>query len=129
MRWDGMIAIAMAFRLLALVVVAGVLVASGGSASAGTGSRVAPAVLSTRLPAYDPPGSVGRSQEFGSVYVTDAIGSADFNGDGLPDVVYTTANSGSTSAFAMQFAVNKGDGRFVDGGRQLFEGANPRTQG
>ena len=63
------------------------------------------------------------------MYVTDAIGSADFNGDGLPDVVYTTANSGSTSTFAMQFALNRGSGRFVDGGRALFGGAVPRTQG
>jgi FG-GAP-like repeat len=125
-----MIAIAMiSTRVLALVVVAWLLAASGGSASAGPDSRVAQAALSIRPPAYDPPGSVGRSHEFGSVYVTDAIGSADFNGDGLPDVVYTTANSGSTSTFAMQFAVNKGDGRFVDGGTQLFEGAVPRTQG
>jgi hypothetical protein len=63
------------------------------------------------------------------VYVTDAIGSADFNGDGLPDVVYATANSGSTSTFALQFAVNLGKGRFADGARRLFKGAVPRTQG
>jgi hypothetical protein len=63
------------------------------------------------------------------VYVTDAIGSADFNGDGLADVVYTTANSGSRSTFAMQFVLNGGHGRFVDGARRLFAGPVPRTQG
>jgi hypothetical protein len=72
---------------------------------------------------------VGQSREFGSVYVTDAIGSADFNGDGLPDVVYTTATSGSTSTFAMQLALNRGGGRFLDGAKSLFEGSVPRTQG
>jgi hypothetical protein len=87
--------------------------------------------LSSRLPAYGSFQSVGLPSESGpvSVGVTDAIGSADFNGDGLPDVVYTAANSGSTSTFAMQFALNRGGGRFVDGGRQLFEGPVPRTQG
>jgi hypothetical protein len=116
-------------RIRALVAVAAALAASVGSASAAAHSRGGPAGSSTRLPAYGRPGLVGRSQEFGSVYVTDAIGSADFNGDGLPDVVYATANSGSTSTFALQFAVNKGNGRFIDGGKQLFEGPVPRTQG
>lgn len=63
------------------------------------------------------------------MYVTDAIGSADFNGDGLPDVVYATANSGSRSTLAFQFAVNRGSGRFVDGASRLFGGPVPRTQG
>ena len=118
-----MIAIAMtSTRVLALVAVAAALAASGRSASAGPHSHIAPRALSVRLPAYGSPSPVGRSQELGSVYVKDAIGSADFNGDGLPDVVYTTANSGSTSTFAMQFALNRGNGRIVDGGSTLFEG-------
>jgi len=83
----------------------------------------------SRLPRYGEIGYVGRSHESGSVYVTDAIGSADFNGDGLPDVVYATANSGSLSTFALQFALNKGRGRFVDGASKLFQGTVPRTQG
>src|SRR5215475_11505438 len=82
-----------------------------------TSSLVHAAASSRRLPAYGSFRAVGQSREFGSVYVTDAIASADFNGDGLPDVVYTTANSGSTSTFAMQFALNRGKGRFVDGGK------------
>src|SRR5262245_23845900 len=81
------------------------------------------------LPLYGPVRAVGRSREFGSVYVTDAIASADFNGDGLADVVYMTANSGSTSTFAMQFAVSEAPGRFVDGAGRLFVGPVPRTQG
>jgi len=81
------------------------------------------------LPLYGPIRAVGRSREFGSVYVTDAIASADFNGDGLADVVYLTANSGSLSTFAMQFAVSDGPGRFVDGAERLFTGPVPRTQG
>jgi hypothetical protein len=81
-----------------------------------------------RLPRFDPIHYVGESHEFGSVYVTDAIGSADFNGDGLADVVYTTANTGSRSTFAMQFALNRGHGRVVDGASGLFVGPVPRTQ-
>jgi hypothetical protein len=113
-------------RRLTLVVVAlAVLV------WAGTGSpRPRAAASSPRLPAYGPVDFfVGASRELGSVYVTDAITSADFNGDGLPDVVYTTANSGSLSTFAMQFVVNNGKGRFADGARRLFDGPVPRTQG
>jgi hypothetical protein len=91
--------------------------------------RLDAAAKQPRLPVYTSYRSVGQSHESGSVYVTDAIASADFNGDGLPDVVYTTANSGSTSTFAMQFALNRGKGRFVDGAQQLFEGPVPRTQG
>jgi FG-GAP-like repeat len=93
-------------------------------------SRVDLMTTAGRLPAYRSVDyGIGHSREFGSVYVTDAIGSADFNGDGLPDVVYATANSGSASTFAIQFAVNLGKGRFVDGATSLFEGAVPRTQG
>jgi len=87
-------------------------------------------VTGGRLPAYSSVGyGIGHSRESGSVYVTDAIGSADFNGDGLPDVVYATANGGSASTFALQFAVNLGKGRFVDGASRLFAGPVPRTQG
>jgi hypothetical protein len=82
-----------------------------------------------RLPRFGPVRSVGAAGESGSVYVTDAIASADFNGDGRADVVYTRANSGSRSTFGMQFVVNRGHGRFVDGAAGLFEGAVPRTQG
>jgi hypothetical protein len=82
-----------------------------------------------RLPRFGPIHYVGEAHELGSVYVTDAIGSADFNGDGLADVVYATANSGSRSTFAMQFVLNRGRGRFVDGASRLFIGPVPRTQG
>jgi len=109
-----------------VVVLAGVVALAG----AGSGfSRVDLAGSSSRIPAYGQVRFVGESHEFGSVYVTDAIASADFNGDGLPDVVYATANSGSASTFALQFVVNRGKGRFVDGGSQLFNGPVPRTQG
>ena len=92
-------------------------------------SRVDLMATTGRLPAYRSVDyGIGHSQEFGSVYVTDAIGSADFNRDGLPDVVYATANSGSTSTFAMQFALNRGRGRFIDGATSFFDGAVPRTQ-
>src|SRR5262249_14717999 len=99
-----------------------------GASVAGSRSELSTTV--GRLPSYRAVDyGVGYSREFGSVYVTDAIGSADFTGDGRPDVVYTTANSGSTSTFALQFVVNRGKGRFVDGAGQLFEGPVPRTQG
>jgi hypothetical protein len=110
-------------RLLAVVVV--VLLWLVGSAW----SRVDASDSAQRLPRFGPPRYVGASHEFGSVYVTDAIASADFNGDGLADVVYATANSGSLSTFAMQFVVNRGHGRFVDGANRLFASAVPRTQG
>jgi len=122
-------AVVVSGRMFVLVALVAALVVSVRSASAGASSRAALVGSTPRLPSYRAPRSVGGSSEFGSVYVTDAIGSADFNGDGLPDVVYTTANSGSTSTFAMQFALNRGSGRFVDGGRALFGGAVPRTQG
>jgi hypothetical protein len=110
--------------LLVIVAVAVVVAGAAGAASArGRGGSV------PRLPRYGPVSYLGASHEFGSVYVTDAIGSADFNGDGLPDVVYATANSGSTSTFALQFALNEGHGRFVDGGSKLLEEPVPRTQG
>ena len=111
-------------RLLVLVAVMAALAASVRSASAGHRS-VEAAGSSQRLPAYGLPNPVGRSHELGSVYVTDAIGSADFNGDGLPDAVYTTANDGSTSTFAMQFALNRSKGRFVNGGKSLLDGPVP----
>jgi hypothetical protein len=84
---------------------------------------------SQRLPQFGLPRSVGGAGESGSVYVTDAIASADFNGDGLADVVYTRADSGSRSTFGMQFVLNRGHGRFADGAGKLFAGSVPRTQG
>jgi hypothetical protein len=92
-------------------------------------SRVDASDSAHRLPRFGPLRYIGASHESGSVYVTDAIASADFSGDGLADVVYATANSGSRSTYAMQFAVNRGRGRFVDGASRLFAGAVPRTQG
>ncbi len=82
-----------------------------------------------RLPRYGSIRYAGAALEPGSVYVTDAIASADFEGDGLADVVYARANSGSRSTFALQFVLNKGHGRFVDGANELFAGPVPRTQG
>jgi hypothetical protein len=84
-----------------------------------------------RLPLYGLALHVGDSREFGSVYVTDAIASAAFNGDGLPDVVYATAESGSRSTYALQFALNAGKGRFVDGPRGSSKGRcrGPREAG
>jgi hypothetical protein len=111
-------------RFLVFAVVSAVVAAAAESSlTVGRGDTA------SQLPRYGQIGFVGRSQEAGSVYVTDAIGSADFNGDGLPDVVYATANSGSTSTFALQFALNRGKGRFVDGAGRLFNGPVPRTQG
>jgi hypothetical protein len=112
-------------RVLVVVGVAAALAGGAGSAwSSSDRSR-----STARLPRFGAISYAGASHEFGSVYVTDAIGSADFNGDGLADVVYATANSGSLSTFALQFALNRGHGRFVDGASRLFEGAVPRTQG
>ena len=108
----------------------GLLAISAALAGAGSAfSRLDRASASSQLPNFGVPATVGESREFGSVYVTDAIGSADFNGDGLPDVVYATANSGSGSTFALQLALNRGRGRFIDGARSLFDGQVPRTQG
>jgi hypothetical protein len=114
-------------RRLTRVLAVAVLVLLG---LAGNGSsRVDASDSAHRLPRFGPLRYVGASHESGSVYVTDAIASADFSGDGLADVVYATANSGSRSTYAMQFAVNRGRGRFVDGASRLFAGAVPRTQG
>ena len=93
------------------------------------GSRSDASVSPRRLPRFGPTHYVGEAHELGSVYVTDAIGSADFNGDGLADVVYATADTGARSTFAMQFALNRGRGHFVDGANKLFVGPVPRTQG
>jgi hypothetical protein len=111
--------------MVVLAVVLLVLLAAAG----GAGSRLDASASSHRLPRFGPVRYVGAAGESGSVYVTDAIASADFNGDGLPDVVYTRANSGSRSTFGMQFVLNRGHGRFVDGPDKLFAGPVPRTQG
>jgi hypothetical protein len=102
-----------------------VVLAPSGSA----GSRLVASGTPFRLPRFGVPRYVGAAGEPGSVYVTDAIASADFNGDGLTDVAYTRADSGSRSTFGMQFVVNEGHGRFVDGASRLFAGPVPRTQG
>jgi hypothetical protein len=73
-------------RLLPLVA-AGAVVA----AAAGAGLAVARVEAVSRLPRYGHASFVGVSREFGSVYVTDAIGSADFNGDGNLAILATPA--------------------------------------
>jgi hypothetical protein len=111
--------------MLVLAVTLLVLLAPAGSAW----SRLDSSGLPLRLPRFGPLSYVGAARESGSVYVTDAIASADFNGDGLADVVYARANSGSRSTFALQFVLNRGHGRFIDGASTLFAGPVPRTQG
>jgi hypothetical protein len=57
----------------------------------------------------------------------DEIASGDFNGDGLIDVIITRLG-GEGATYPVTILINKGDGRFVDATRTIFNGPPPLTQ-
>jgi len=107
-------------------VAAALLVCGAGGAAPGA----------ARIPAYGlaqpygvsvAPGSI--SGEHGTV-AAGTIGRADFNGDGLPDVVLARALGGppvgAQDTFAVGVLVNDGKGRLLDRPSRIFEGPAPR---
>ena len=50
------------------------------------------------------------------------IAAADFNGDGLVDVLIARLGSVSTDTFPVTVLLNKGNGRFVDATKSIFVG-------
>jgi hypothetical protein len=57
----------------------------------------------------------------------DEIASGDFNGDGLTDVIITRLGEEGTT-YPVTILINKGDGRFVDATKTVFNGPPPLTQ-
>src|SRR5262249_37899490 len=53
---------------------------------------------------------------------------ADFNGDGLADVLVTRSDYPTYKTYPLQILLNNGSGGFYDGTRQLFDGPLPRVQ-
>ena len=109
-------------------VAAALLVCGAGGAAPGA----------ARIPAYGlaqpygvsvAPGSI--SGEHGTV-AAGTIGRADFNGDGLPDVVLARALGGppvgAQDTFAVGVLLNDGKGRLLDRPSRIFEGPAPRIQ-
>ncbi len=82
----------------------------------------------TKLPRYDRPTSFGWSSVAdGSATVGGAIATADFNQDGLVDVVFSRALS-SQATFPLGFLTNNGHRRLVEAPSSLFVGPPPQTQ-
>jgi hypothetical protein len=80
-----------------------------------------------RVPRYGQPTRVLSTsfRDLGGIATEDA---ADFNGDGLVDVLITKHNRDTTDTYQPLFLVNNGRGGFRDGTASLFTGAPPRTQ-
>lgn len=107
--------------LVAAAVVASALAASRdrSSASAVTADSAA------ALPQFvKPTVALSKSVSAGA----NQIAAADFNGDGLVDVLIARLGSVTTDTFPVAILLNKGKGRFVDGTRSIFVGSVPRTQ-
>lgn len=102
------------------------------------GAGAAGPVSGSALPTY------GRVTVFGYSYVPGStsgqhgtvaagtIGQADFNGDGLPDVVLARALGGppvgAQDTFPVGILVNDGKGHLLDRPARIFEGPAPRIQ-
>jgi hypothetical protein len=106
---------------------------SAGSEASGAAARVGAARgQAASLPRYGPIGVMGRSGSPGTVAATAAIGSADFNGDGLVDVVMARALGGppvgAQDTFPIGVLLNDGKGRLREEPGRIFDGAVPRNQ-
>jgi len=99
------------------------------------GTVLAPgSLLAATLPIFGPADSVlafDRTAEWnrtGYMAGITTIGAADFNGDGLMDVV-VARTAYSLSAFPLMILLNTGAGTFVDGTASLFTGSPPLLVG
>jgi hypothetical protein len=100
---------------LAAITVASVITPTGIGAA-----RAAPAIPRFARPTVPLQASVPAA--------ANQIAAADFNGDGLVDVVIARLGSVSTDTFPVTVLLNRGNGRFVDATKSIFVGAPPRTQ-
>jgi hypothetical protein len=74
----------------------------------------------------------GQRIAIGSTDYTDlggvaTVDSADFNDDGLVDVLVTRHNRDSMNTYALLVFLNDGKGRFPDGTASVFDGPIPRV--
>ena len=116
--------------LVSSIGVAAALLVSGAGSAAPTSQSA--------LPAYGPVVTFGFSSVGGSVsgergtVLAGTIGRADFNGDGLPDVVLARALGGppvgAQDTFPVGVLLNDGKGRLLDRPSRIFEGPPPRIQ-
>jgi hypothetical protein len=102
------------------VMAAAVVVVCGTSANATRHATVRAAVPQFARPTVPLQASVPAA--------ANQIVAADFNGDGLVDVLIARLGAVSTDTFPVTVLLNRGKGRFVDATRSIFVGAPPRTQ-
>ena len=73
---------------------------------------------------FGPPELVARFRTSGHL---EATASADFNADGMADILLTRIIWRSAETFEPVFLLNRGGGQFVNGNPMIFHGAPPRT--
>jgi hypothetical protein len=87
-------------------------------------AKFAPAVDTGAIPRFSPP-TTPLQQDVPAA--ADEIASGDFNGDGLVDVIITRLGEEGTT-YPVTVLINRGDGRFADATRTIFNGPLPLTQ-
>jgi hypothetical protein len=112
--------------LVVVFAVIGVAVGTGFTAYAARSSAVSlAAVVVPTAPRYAKPTVALREVVPAGA---NQMAAADFNGDGLVDVLVARLGPVSTATLPVTLLLNKGKGRFVDATKTVFLGAPPRTQ-
>src|SRR5207248_1452748 len=77
------------------------------------------------LPVYGAVRQVGEMPSVPGFPHTNFLAVADFNGDGLPDILATRSEWHSGTLYSPVVFVNEGNGRFADGTSVIFVGPPP----
>jgi hypothetical protein len=88
----------------------------------------APGTARTRLPRYGQPRVVLTTSLSDSGEAVTSLTAADFNGDGLADVLVTRTDYPTYNTYPLQILLDNGHGGFSDGTGRSFEGPVPRAQ-
>lgn len=114
-------------RVATFVAVVALIAAVGANLAgyAGHSSALAVAVVTVTPPRYAKPIVALREVVPAGA---NQMAAADFNGDGLVDVLVARLGPVSSATLSVSVLLNKGKGRFVDGTKTVFIGAPPRTQ-
>lgn len=96
-----------------------------GTGTAGDGNGLIPSARG--LPVYGPIVPVGTMPPATGTPHTNFLRIADFNGDGLPDVLATRGQWHSGTLYTPVVFVNNGHGGFTDETSSIYSGAPPLT--
>jgi len=107
--------------------VAAVLLAALGSTAGSAGDHGGVVGSARGVPEYGSTASVGTMPGATGSPHTNFLAVADFNGDGLPDILATRSQWHSGTLYSPVVFVNEGHGRFADETSAIFSGHPPLT--